>query len=405
MANIKLFLDTRRAKADGSHQLKLRVSHLKVAKFIPLGVNLTPDQWNLEDELVTSKHPQYRALNRRIGDVFEKAVAVADEMCFGLRGAEISANSIADSILEKVLGKSPKKPKHTFADSLMCFASTKNKKSTAALYHSTLSRMRAFTKDVEELTFEDIDIAWLRNFDSFMATTAPSKNARNIHLRNIRAVFNYAIDEGITKSYPFRKFKIRPEPTRKRSLSVDNLRKLYSCPVEEYAEFYRDMFFLIFMLCGINAIDLYGLKEITDEGRIEYKREKTGRLYSVKVEPEALSIIEKYRGSKRLVCIADRWEDHSNFIRQINKALRRIGAKRSGLGGKKGVGEFPGLTTYWARHSWATVAAYLDIPKETIAAALGHGGNTVTDIYIDFDQRKVDEANRRVIDWVLYGKQ
>ena len=65
----------------------------------------------------------------------------------------------------------------------------------------------------------------------------------------------------------------------------------------------------------------------------------------------------------------------------------------------------PGLTTYWARHTWATIAASLDIPRDTIAHALGHGGNTVTDIYIDFDQKKVDDANRRVLDWVLYGKR
>ena len=66
---------------------------------------------------------------------------------------------------------------------------------------------------------------------------------------------------------------------------------------------------------------------------------------------------------------------------------------------------FPELTTYWARHTWATIAASLDIPNETIAAALGHGyGNRITAIYIDFDRRKVDKANRRVIDWVLYGK-
>lgn len=90
----------------------------------------------------------------------------------------------------------------------------------------------------------------------------------------------------------------------------------------------------------------------------------------------------------------------------MNKALQNIGTTRSGLGGKKSAeGAFPGLSTYWARHSWATIAASLDIPKETIAAALGHGGNTVTDIYIDFDQRKVDEANRRVLDWVLYHKK
>ena len=65
---------------------------------------------------------------------------------------------------------------------------------------------------------------------------------------------------------------------------------------------------------------------------------------------------------------------------------------------------FPGISSYWSRHTWATIAASLDIPKETIAAALGHGGNTVTDIYIDFDQRKVDEANRKVIDYVFLTK-
>ena len=64
---------------------------------------------------------------------------------------------------------------------------------------------------------------------------------------------------------------------------------------------------------------------------------------------------------------------------------------------------FPMLSSYVARHSWATIAASLDIPKDVIAHALGHGGSSVTDIYIDFDQRKVDEANRRVLDWVFYG--
>ena len=56
-------------------------------------------------------------------------------------------------------------------------------------------------------------------------------------------------------------------------------------------------------------------------------------------------------------------------------------------------------------HSWTTIAAEPDIPKETIAAALGHGGNSVTDVYIRFDDRKIDEANRRVLDYVFYDKK
>lgn len=91
----------------------------------------------------------------------------------------------------------------------------------------------------------------------------------------------------------------------------------------------------------------------------------------------------------------------------MDNGLKKIGiVEKYKNGGKKTcVPLFPQISSYWARHSWATIASSLDIPKDTIAAGLGHGGNTVTDIYINFDQRKVDEANRRVLDWVFYGKK
>lgn len=294
----------------------------------------------------------------------------------------------------------------TFVKHYEQFMESKTNRGTRGVYKHTLDRIRAFDKNIDNKMFEDIDLKWLTDFEAFCAKTA-CKNARNIHLRNIRAVFNNAIDYGITTAYPFRRFKIRPEATRKRSMAVEELRRLFDYPVEDYAEIYRDMFRLIFMLVGINSVDLHGLKSITRDGRIEYKRAKTGRLYSIKVEPEAMEIINKYRGVKGLLCIADRWSDSRNFRHQCNKALQKIGqVERKGRGGKKTItAEFEGVTTYWARHTWATIAASLDIPKDTIAAALGHGGNTVTDIYIDFDQKKVDAANRRVLDWVLYGKR
>lgn len=294
----------------------------------------------------------------------------------------------------------------TFVKHYEQFMESKTNRGTRGVYKHTLDRIRAFDKNVDNKMFEDIDLKWLTDFEAFCAKTA-CKNARNIHLRNIRAVFNNAIDYGITTAYPFRRFKIRPEATRKRSMAVEELRRLFDYPVEDYAEIYRDMFRLIFMLVGINSVDLHGLKSITRDGRIEYKRAKTGRLYSIKVEPEAREIINKYRGKNGLLCIADRWIDSRNFRHQCNKALQKIGqVERKGRGGKKTItAEFEGVTTYWARHTWATIAASLDIPKDTIAAALGHGGDTVTDIYIDFDQKKVDAANRRVLDWVLYGKR
>ena len=126
------------------------------------------------------------------------------------------------------------------------FIDGKTNKGTKGVYKHTLDKMRAFDPNIDKKSFEDITLKWLTDFENFCAKTA-SKNARNIHLRNIRAVFNNAIDYEITTTYPFRRFKIRPEPTRKRSLSVEELRKLFDYPVEEYAEMYRDCFKLIFM--------------------------------------------------------------------------------------------------------------------------------------------------------------
>ncbi len=325
--------------------------------------------------------------------------------------ADMDVKEIRTILQERLLGivaeKEPETANGNFTAYFQNFIDGKENKGTKGVYKHTLDKIRSFDPDVDMKRFEDIDLKWLTDFETFCAKTA-SKNARNIHLRNIRAVFNNAIDYEITSAYPFRRFKIRPEVTRKRSLTVDELRKLFDYPIEEYAEIYRDMFKLIFFLVGINTVDLHGLKEITRDGRIEYKRAKTHRLYSIKVEPEALEIIEKYQGNNGLLCIADRWSDSRNFRHQLNKALQRIGeVERRGRGGKKiRTAEFEGVSSYWARHSWATIAYEIGIPKDIIAQALGHSDvHDVTNIYIREDVRKVDEANRRVLDWVLYSKR
>ena len=170
----------------------------------------------------------------------------------------------------------------------------------------------------------------------------------------------------------------------------------------------RDMFMLMFYLCGINSVDLFNARpDALSNGRLEYVRAKTHKAYSVKVEPEAMEIIDRYRGKDYLLNVMDSRTNYKDFLHRMDKALKQIGpVERHGLGGKKTRHPlFPDLSQYWCRHTWATIAAELDIPKETIAAGLGHGGNTVTDIYIRFDLRKVDEANRSVIDYVLGKRQ
>lgn len=403
MANTSIYFDCRKLRKDGKCPLKLVITHKGDTAYLNLNVYLLKEQWDARNFKVVN-HPQKQFTNVYIA---RRRAEVETFILKLVESGDISRLTAQDIKNKFVESESPDagSKRMKFEARFIAFMNKKNE-STKALYKFTLNKIQKFCPNISQLDYEDINQKWLEEFDAFLAKTGPSKNYRNIQLRNIRAVFNAAIDAEDTTFYPFRKFKIRPVPTRKRALSVTSLRKLFDYPVDQYAEIYRDMFKLIFMLMGINAVDLHRLESITPDNRIEYTRAKTHRLYSILVEPEAAELINKYQGTKGLLCISDRWSNHKNFIHQMNKALQNIGVTRKGLGGKKqDDGLFSGISSYWARHSWATIAADLDIPKETIAAALGHGSNTVTDIYIDFNQKKVDEANRRVLDWVLYGKR
>lgn len=408
MITTRPYLDTRASAPGTEAPLKLSIClHGKTA-LIPLGIKLLPECWDAKTQTVV-RHPQKQRLNiaiqHRKNEIDMEILRLVES---GRAKAARTVTELKRIIMNSLNNEGGTEP-GTFIARFKSFAESRPAEGSRRNYRDTIRKMQAFDPGVQYRTFEDIDRDWLSRFDLFMEKTAPSANSRAIHLRNIRAVFNDAIDDGITAAYPFRKFKIRREPTRKRSLTVAQLRTFMTYPAEDWLVIYRDMFMLMFYLCGINAVDLLNAKPgAIRNGRLDYIRAKTHKPYSVKVEPEAMDIIEKYRGKGYLLNIMDGCSSYLDWLRRMDRALKKIGPLvRSGRGGKKTYSPlFPDISQYWCRHTWATIAAELDIPKETIAAGLGHDmGNPTTAIYIDFDRRKVDEANRRIIDYVLYGKK
>lgn len=408
MASTKFYLDCRRAKPGQPSVLKIAIGHGNKTSYISLDARLLPNQWDSAKEKV-KEHPDKQILNAYIYEMKQNVDAQIILLTREQKLKSMSANDIRDFIMEELDPdrKKAKEDKTTFLYRFNQYAS-RMKPGSKRTFDHTLNRLTAYVGEaaLKKLKFEDMTVDWLTGFDVFMARTAPSKNSRNIHFRNIRTVFNDAIEDSITSFYPFRRFKIKGEVTAKRDLSVEELRRLAYFDCEECALKYRDYFMLMFYLMGINNVDLCNLKEIS-KGRLEFHRTKTNHFFSMKIEPEAMALIEKYRGEEWLLDILDHWSDATFFLKKMNKHLQKIGpVTRSGLGGKKTYTPlFPKLTTYYARHSWASIASSLDIPIETISAGLGHEyGNRITAIYINYDNRKVDVANRKVIDWVLYGK-
>lgn len=413
MAKVSLVLDPR-VRKDGTSAVMLSFIHKRYRKQISLGISVPVEHWRAESSDLSPKCPNARQLNQRL-HFFKAGADVALLRHLGTDDdgktifADVEASLFPKKVEEREMEEAKVDEETEAANGLLAVANrlaAMKKPSTRATYDRTIKHLGMFVERGHSDKFDDINKGWLAEFEVCLAESNPSVNARALHMRNLRAIINYAIDEGITSNYAFRRHSIKTVKTAKRSLSVEELRQVLTYEIEEWQVAYRDMFKLSFMLMGVNFADMLNLtKSDVRKGRIEFNRHKTAKLYSMKIEPEAMALIEKYSGTDYLLSIMDSRKDYVQYIRQTNHALKCIGTKS--VKGRKPQGEplVPGITTYWARHTWATIAAELDIPKETIAAALGHGGNTVTDIYINFNTKKIDEANRRVLDYVLYGKR
>lgn len=413
MITLKFYLDARAVKNGEAAPVRLSVHQNSKRAFINTGVKIKPGQWDKELQRVR-RHPLAESLNVKLKKLMVRVQTLVWDLHEQGRFRGLSITEVKNILSDALSCDKPHTRQSTHSqpqsissqsltlEDIMKAAVEAHHSRTRDLYQATVNRLRAWLGDgYSQVTHEQVNRSWLESFDAFMAQTAPSRNARNIHFRNIRAAFNRAIDDELITHYPFRRFKLRYDATAKRALSIEQLRKIVTAPLPEHLAGFRDIWVLIFCLRGINFVDLCHLSGIDDDGCVRYKRAKTHRQYVVKVEPEALEIISRYRGRRQLLKMLDKHSDYRGPYVLLCRGLAKVVAELNKI--PDGV-RFDKLTTYFARHSWATMASALDIPKETIAAGLGHGGNTVTDVYIDFDMRKVDAANRRILDYVFYSR-
>ncbi len=408
-------------RKERNNAVMLRLTANRKSSELSLGVSVAPE--TLEEILHGETPKGYKEQSM----VIRHYQYVLEDLIEQLKdeGVKIfSASEFQQRIRKEIEGrKSPKTSESKRSDIYPVFEEkigTLRNLNTQETYTKALGYIKCFCadeenplrKDQEALMFADITPKWLTAFDNWMAEKRNLKtNSRWLYLLKLRAIVNKALDDEIIEKDPFRRFKIQREKTRKRSLSVDDLRLLFNYQGTKIQQYYIDMFKLIFMLCGINTKDLYNLKSITRNGRIEYRRAKTGRLYSIKVEPEAMALINKYKGTDYLLIIAEKTPAFRSYTSLFNGMLKRIGKKIDAQlvadkkKSDKEESDLSQISPYWARHTWATIARKLKVPIDDIALALGHStGHDTTDIYIAEDHEAIDIANRRVLDYVLYGK-
>jgi len=300
-----------------------------------------------------------------------------------------------------------------------------DKKSTIAFLSNTLERVKEFHKR-PSLNFSEITPDFLEQFCAYYLRKNYKMNTVAIYCRYIRTMFNLAIDEynvniasPVILNYPFRKFKIATEPTQNRNLSIDIIRAIRDFKtISKREEITRDIFMLQMFLAGINIKDLFYLKPAAViDNRLQFSRFKTGRFYNIKIEPEAQEIMNKYKGEKYLLWFADYCmeERSGNSIKHSHKTEfqyanqvafnKMLNVHLKTVEDRLKLKLASPLTTYWARHSFATVMREIGISKDDISLCLGHinpeQNLRTSGIYIKEDFLRMDIANRKLIDFII----
>lgn len=404
-----MYHDTRSGKEE--FPVKLRISHKGEKAYINLGIKVTPQEWDdSEGKVIGNK--KAKTYNTLISARMGAANAILANLDLLGKTNKLTAALIRD-IIENGGEIQEEKTGHNFYDFYMDCMNKKTKDKTRSSYEQSLVNLAKFDPNIKERTLEELDYKYMERFDEWFEERGVSVNSRAVYYRNIRTVFNDAIDEDLTENYPFKKFKIKKTPTKKRNLSIEELRLLkdFPCTYGFHAK-YRDMFMLMFYMRGINAVDLFKLtKDNIRHGRIDYIRSKTGKPYSIKIEPEMQEIFDRYKGKDFLLDVADGAKTekdyvtkYEGFLHRMNDGLKKIGPVTwTKQQGPSPVFDpiLPQISQYWCRHTTATLMSKMGYSIDLIASSLGHdNGNKTTNIYIEFNQDAVDEANRALIDYV-----
>jgi len=399
MATLRTLLDTRRAKSDGSFNIIFRITHNRNNYSVNSGVSALGHQWNNKKSEINKLHPNANLLNLKIIQQYFKIQKVILQL-----DDEFSMEK-----LRFMIDDNPNKHLNitfkSFANKLITQMIETNKIGNALVYQTAVNQFLVSIKN-EQLLFSEIDFALLEKFRYHLIKKGLKINSISNYIRTIRAIYNKAIKLKVVERsfYPFHEFSIKSEKTAKRAISKDDIIKMKQSKLvaNSTAERLLYYFMLSFYLRGISFTDLAYLKHSNIiDGRVEYKRRKTHKNYSIKLFPLAETIINKmyFPGNDYLLPIIpiDVPEDSLRAKRIIQQCIKNTNKYLKRLSEEVGFG-CP-VTTYTSRHSFATIAKRLGYSNELIAEALGHDhGNKITNIYLDaFEVEVLDAMHQHVI--------
>lgn len=271
---------------------------------------------------------------------------------------------------------------------------------TANNYEKTKRSLESFLRN-KKLTFTNFNEQLIADYNTYLISKGLMRNSISFYMRNLRAIYNKAVKQKIVKKKElFLEVYTGIDKTRKRAVDEELISKLYNLKFDnnDSLSFTRDIFIFSYCMRGMSFVDIAYLKK-TDisNGIISYCRRKTGQLMNVRIESCMQYIINRYMDEKSeyifpIIKSEDKGKAYKQYRSAINIYNRNLGVLSDMIGcGCK-------LSSYTARHSWATAARKHDVPISVISAGMGHSSETTTQIYLkSIEDDVVDRANAEIV--------
>ena len=402
---ISLYCRYSRVNANNQAPLYLTINQGKQRKLISLNTKLSIQYWDNQSKIILPDCPNKAyydlLIDTKKQEINKKIIAA------NLEGRELFLDDFSDK-----KSKEEEQCIRQHFEKYIVKLETEERIKNAKYYLCCLNCLLDFTCG-RNLEFKQIDVSFLNDYVYWMQVTKKLRmNTIGNRLRGLKAVFNRAIACKVISAEvsPFHEFKVNRfrENTSKRAIQKQDIERIINLNLENITtasyfhlyDFARDIFIFSYLGCGINLVDIAYLTyaNIINNERIQFRRRKTKKLITFKLHPLAQSIIMKYSkpvhkpndylfpifDPNKHITAVSRYNRINYKTRYVNLYLKKIGEYLN----------IPlSLTTYVARHSFATVLKRSGVNTSIICEAMGHSSEKVTQIYLDsFENEQVDAA-------------
>lgn len=401
MASIKILLRDKATK-EGFFPIVLKIIKDRKPKVISLGMECLKKDWDEANSQFKKNHPNYIQRNRVLLKLKEKALKVIDG--FNIEEVDFTLTQFEESFRGK---KDSNISVRLFWEDKIADLNKAGRTGNARAYLDTMNSFFKFAKNLQ-LKFRDINVEMLDKYETHLRATGSKDGGIGVRMRELRALYNDAIKRGIVdeKLYPFKTYKVSKLKGSgiKKALTKAEIKKIIDFDELKYPHLAesKKLFLFSYFTSGMNFFDIMKLRwSNIQNGRIIYTRSKTKGNFSIKILEPVIIILEEYKNQNSTTdyvfpillkegLTAIQIENRkAKKLKQFNSDLKKI-AEIQGIESK--------VTSYVARHSFATNLKESGVSTDMISQSMGHQNVGITTAYLkDFDNNIIDDANEKLL--------